>query len=289
MNMFNDVRENKKGFSLVELIVVIAIMAVMVAVLAPSLLQYVERSRAQKDDSAMSEAANAVQLALARQEVYDEVLAYAASTNYSCYVDAKDNTEPSDGKVVTDTAKGHYTFDDTKRVADEKQYKWAGKMRGVTITFVPSKGTTASSYTIADAIINKALIPNDSKPTGAKMGADVAVAGTPLSGAGTAPSGVAYFNGTPPKYSTAGTLSTMTNGVTTGALYNELRSAMGGKDAIEVSSQTYRNSEYTIFIRMGSSGGNSASAASGVQVYGQWSGTNLPSADPPRADPTPGT
>lgn len=267
MNMFNDVRENKKGFSLVELIVVIAIMAVMVAVLAPSLLQYVERSRAQKDDSAMAEAANAVQLALARQEVYDEVLAYAASTNYSCYVDS--DTEPTDGKVETDTAKGHYTFDDTRRVADEKQYRWAGKMRGVTITFVPSKGTTASNFTIANAIINKALIPDGAEPNGAEMGADVAVAGTALSG-------VTYFNGTP-AYADAGTLSTMTNGVTTGALYNELRSAMGGKDAIEVSSQTYRNSEYTIFIRMGSSGGNSASSASGIQVYGQWSGTNLPS------------
>ena len=279
MNMFNDVRENKKGFSLVELIVVIAIMAVMVAVLAPSLLQYVERSRAQKDDSAMAEAANAVQLALARQEVYDEVLAYAASTNYSCYVDANSATEPTDGKVVTDTAKGHYTFDDTQRVADEAQYRWAGKMRGVTITFVPSKGTTASNFTIANAIINKALIPDGSEPRGAEMGADVAVAGTALSG-------VTYFNGTP-AYAAAGTLSTMTNGVTTGALYNELRSAMGGKDAIEVSSQTYRNSEYTIFIRMGSSGGNSASSASGIQVYGQWSGTNLPStsAAPDPSDP----
>ena len=279
MNMFNDVRENKKGFSLVELIVVIAIMAVMVAVLAPSLLQYVERSRAQKDDSAMAEAANAVQLALARQEVYDEVLVYAAYTNYSCYVDANDATEPTDGKVVTDTVKGHYTFDDTQRVADEKQYRWAGKMRGVTITFVPSKGTTASNFTIADAIINKALIPDGSEPDGAEMGADVAVAGTALSG-------VTYFSGTP-AYADAGTLSTMTNGVTTGALYNELRSAMGGKDAIEVSSQTYRNSEYTIFIRMGSSGGNSASSASGIQVYGQWSGTNLPStsAAPDPSDP----
>ena len=60
----------KKGFSLVELIVVIAIMAVMVAVLAPSLLQYVERSRAQKDDSAMGEVANDIML-LGIQSVFD--------------------------------------------------------------------------------------------------------------------------------------------------------------------------------------------------------------------------
>ena len=36
---------NNKGFSLVELIIVIAIMAVLVVVLAPQYLKYVERSR----------------------------------------------------------------------------------------------------------------------------------------------------------------------------------------------------------------------------------------------------
>ena len=37
--------KNNKGFSLVELIVVIAIMAVLVGVLAPQLIKYVEKSR----------------------------------------------------------------------------------------------------------------------------------------------------------------------------------------------------------------------------------------------------
>jgi type IV pilus assembly protein PilA len=79
---FNDVRKNEnKGFSLVELIVVIAIMAVMTAVLAPSLLQYVERSRAQKDDSAMGELTNAIKLAMADQDVYDELLEISRNTD----------------------------------------------------------------------------------------------------------------------------------------------------------------------------------------------------------------
>ena len=37
-------QKNNKGFSLVELIVVIAIMAVLVGVLAPQLMKYVEKS-----------------------------------------------------------------------------------------------------------------------------------------------------------------------------------------------------------------------------------------------------
>lgn len=40
---------NNKGFSLVELIVVIAIMAVLVGVLAPQFLKYVEKSRQSSD------------------------------------------------------------------------------------------------------------------------------------------------------------------------------------------------------------------------------------------------
>ena len=40
---------NNKGFSLVELIIVIAIMAVLVVVLAPQYLKYVERSRNSTD------------------------------------------------------------------------------------------------------------------------------------------------------------------------------------------------------------------------------------------------
>lgn len=53
---------NDKGFSLVELIIVIAIMAVLVVVLAPQYLKYVERSRNSSDISNATAMATALQV-----------------------------------------------------------------------------------------------------------------------------------------------------------------------------------------------------------------------------------
>lgn len=66
-------KKNNKGFSLVELIVVIAIMAVLMVVLAPAMLRYVEKSRVQKDDTAVHEVQRAVELALSEESVADKV------------------------------------------------------------------------------------------------------------------------------------------------------------------------------------------------------------------------
>lgn len=54
--------EKEKGFSLVELIVVLAIMAVLVGVLAPAYLRYVEKTRKQKDESAAGEIKHAAEI-----------------------------------------------------------------------------------------------------------------------------------------------------------------------------------------------------------------------------------
>jgi type IV pilus assembly protein PilA len=49
----DSVRKNKKGFSLVELIIVIAIMVALIAVMAPAFVKYVQKSR----DAALATAA----------------------------------------------------------------------------------------------------------------------------------------------------------------------------------------------------------------------------------------
>lgn len=55
-------RMNDKGFSLVELIIVIAIMAILLVVLAPQYLKYVERSRNSTDLQNATEIVTALQV-----------------------------------------------------------------------------------------------------------------------------------------------------------------------------------------------------------------------------------
>lgn len=68
-----EMKKNNKGFSLVELIIVIAIMAVLMAVLAPQFLRYVERSRLQSDNTAIGEIANACKVAATNEAVANEL------------------------------------------------------------------------------------------------------------------------------------------------------------------------------------------------------------------------
>lgn len=63
MNHVTEKKLNNKGFSLVELIIVIAIMAVLIGVLAPQYLKYVEKSRRSADATMADEFVQALQIA----------------------------------------------------------------------------------------------------------------------------------------------------------------------------------------------------------------------------------
>ena len=73
-----------KGFSLVELIIVIAIMAILAAAIAPALIRYIDKSR-RSDDVAAAESINtAAQAAFSNEDAYDavqDVIKSGSSTN----------------------------------------------------------------------------------------------------------------------------------------------------------------------------------------------------------------
>ncbi|MCR5740563.1 MAG: prepilin-type N-terminal cleavage/methylation domain-containing protein [Lachnospiraceae bacterium] len=62
-------KKNNNGFSLVELIIVIAIMAVLVGVLAPQFIKYVEQSRRSRDITTAQEVREAVLADIADNQI----------------------------------------------------------------------------------------------------------------------------------------------------------------------------------------------------------------------------
>ena len=65
-------RKNNKGFTLVELIIVVAIIAVLSAVAAPQYIKYVERSRQGVDAGTLEEVRHAVEIEAAVMEEIED-------------------------------------------------------------------------------------------------------------------------------------------------------------------------------------------------------------------------
>ena len=132
-------RKNNKGFSLVELIVVVAIMAVLVGVLAPAYLKYVENSRIKKDINNAEEVRHAVEISLADETVYTS-LGTATTVKVSV----------PDAATITDDVSGNTTLEDAVKAAvgtsvDFTSNKYNTKTYEITVTISGGNVTVTGS------------------------------------------------------------------------------------------------------------------------------------------------
>ncbi len=87
--------KKNKGFSLVELIIVIAIMAVLIAVLAPQYIKYVEKSRKAKDDKLAEEILELANVIAADEDYFGKV-------DDGDYIELTDQSISSNNSVIED-------------------------------------------------------------------------------------------------------------------------------------------------------------------------------------------
>lgn len=154
LKWLNNKKKDNKGFSLVELIIVVVIMAILVGLLAPQYIKYVEKSRKSADASNLSEIVNAIQVKAADAESSLPSGGYkitiSDSTNKTT-IEA-DGVTPNEDAVNTIKAAVEETMPAYASTV-LKSAKWGanGTASDITATVVIKKdGGTTVTYTPAD-------------------------------------------------------------------------------------------------------------------------------------------
>ena len=132
-----------KGFSLVELIIVIAIMAVLVGVLAPQYIKYVEKSRASADAQQVEEFTGAMTVLASDVDVtLDSTKTYTVTSDTTGKITISNDLKTIfDSLGSVDTAK-NYSYKSTSYKAQaitiSLAYDGTAKVWKVTVTGQPN-------------------------------------------------------------------------------------------------------------------------------------------------------
>ena len=116
-------KKNNKGFSLIELIIAIAILIILTGLLAPQFMKYIEKSREAKDMQTLDTVYTAVQGALADEAAYKDFV-NTESADKALYAKAADGVPLSE--LIADAADGAVSTE-LKSLLGSKTFSLASK------------------------------------------------------------------------------------------------------------------------------------------------------------------
>lgn len=142
LKLFNRKKKDNKGFTLVELVIVVAILAILVGILAPQYTKYVEKSRQSADVSNLENIVKGFKVAAADTD-YNIIPNGTTSAVFTIKMEASGTTITAKGTNDTnlywqDAIKEYTGYDFSSKVEDLKlkSKKWRT---------TPAQGSTAET------------------------------------------------------------------------------------------------------------------------------------------------
>ena len=143
---------NNKGFSLIELIIVIAIMAVLVAIIAPNLTKYLGKSKQETDKTNRAEIVKQVKNAIAEAATDDSQTILIAGAETSATSSATYTISRTTAGVISVTpsdATNNTVFANMVKDVIDTDTKVASKAEPSKTTIVVTvTGTASGGYTV---------------------------------------------------------------------------------------------------------------------------------------------
>ena len=152
LKLFNRKKKDNKGFTLVELVIVVAILAILVGLLAPQYTKYVEKSRQAADVSNLDDLVKGFKVAAADTD-YDIIPSGTDTATFTILIDANGTKISADDKAPTGWVNAikeytGYDFSNEKVISELKlkSKKWR-------LTTTTGGTTTKTDTTAIEAIV----------------------------------------------------------------------------------------------------------------------------------------
>ena len=143
----------KKGFTLVELIIVIAIIAILAAILIPTMMGYVRKSRITSSDSTAASVQQAVDAAIAANSALAIPTTVAPTYTFDATTINGAVAEPIEG-VSTDWVGDYVTYSLTVPTGSTAEFIVtlnAAKTKVDSVIYLPTAGVTYATKDDADS------------------------------------------------------------------------------------------------------------------------------------------
>ncbi len=142
--------KNNKGFSLVELIIVVAIMAVLMGVLAPQYLRYVEKTKIRTDDGIVSDIDDSIE-AMLSESMKLVTFGEDNATSFTVNVDGSIANDEADGAFITElyaTVYGSASAPSDSPFESTAYSNATDPVATITYTYDPTYATFASTIVV---------------------------------------------------------------------------------------------------------------------------------------------